>query len=162
MWEDFAWDIAMRMRKSETFSAITEDLMVDITKVNEILHQPSTKRTRYTKGSDSAYAPKGKGYQQKWSRPGKGRRYRTTSPSTAQTTWSQWPTSSSQRQPQPTAWTWPQVPPTWSTATPPTPTPITPTPTVPFNPAPIMQPRPTWTPKGNEKGGKGKGKGGKK
>ena len=41
LWEDFAWDIAMRMRSTETFTAITEDLMVDIAKVNEILQQPA-------------------------------------------------------------------------------------------------------------------------
>ena len=47
LWEDFAWDIAMRMRSTETLSAITEDLMVDIAKVNEILQQPLTKKTMH-------------------------------------------------------------------------------------------------------------------
>ena len=51
----------MRMRSTETFTAITEDLMVDIAKVNEILQQPMTKKTRYTKGSDPTYNNKGKG-----------------------------------------------------------------------------------------------------
>ena len=163
LWEDFAWDIAMRMRSAETFTAITEDLMVDIAKVNEILQQPMTKKTRYTKGSDSTYNNKGKGYQ-KWSPPGKGRRYRTSSPSATSTTWTQWPPASTAWQPQPSTWTWPPTPPAWTAphqTTQPSPTPI---PTIPFNPAPMAQPRPTWSPKGNEKGGKkGKfGKGGKK
>ena len=160
LWEDFAWDIAMRMRSTETFTAITEDLMVDIAKVNEILQQPMTKKTRYTKGSDYPYNNKGKGYQ-KWSPPGKGRRYRTSSPSTASTTWTQWPSASTSWQPQQSTWTWPPTPPAWTTPTHVTPTAPTPTPTIPFNPAPMAQPRPTWSPKGNEKGGKSKGKKGK-
>ena len=149
---------AMRMRSTETFSAITEDLMVDVAKVNEILQQPLTKKTRYTKGTDRTTTSKGN--QQKWSPPGKGRRYRTSSPSTAQTTWTQWPSPPASWQPQPSTWTWPPTPPTWSTPAHTTPTQPTPTPMVPFNPAPMAQPRPTWS-QGAEKGGKGKGKKGK-
>ena len=166
LWEDFAWDIAMRMRSTETFTAITEDLMVDIAKVNEILQQPMTKKTRYTKGSDPTYNNKGKGYQ-KWSPPGKGRRYRTSSPSATSTTWTQWPPSSTAWQPQPSTWTWPPTSPTWTAPHHTTQPSTTPIPAIPFNPAPMAQPRPTWSTKGNEKGGKkgkkGKfGKGGKK
>ena len=166
LWEDFAWDIAMRMRSNETFHTITEDLMVDITKVNDILHQPLTKKQRVTKGADQTHIGKGRGYATKWSPPGKGRRFRTTS--TTASSWQQWPT-------QPPQWTitstnpWPTPPASWTTPSPtqisPTPaptwTPSTPTPTVPFNPTPIHQTRPPWQQKGGDKGPKGKGKKGK-
>ncbi|OLP93918.1 hypothetical protein AK812_SmicGene24117 [Symbiodinium microadriaticum] len=36
----------IRKTSQRTFTAITEDLMVDVAKVNEILHQPLTKKTR--------------------------------------------------------------------------------------------------------------------
>ena len=68
----------MRMRASETFQVITEDLMTDITRVTDTMQQPLTKRPRTGKGSDSQYKGEGKGYQQRWSSPGQGRRYRSS------------------------------------------------------------------------------------
>ena len=39
LWESFAWDIAMRMRQTETFSTITDELMADLSTVNDALMQ---------------------------------------------------------------------------------------------------------------------------
>ena len=143
----------MRMRASETFQVITEDLMADITRVTDTVQQPLMKRPRTGKGFDSQHKGKGKGYQQRWSPPGQGRRYRSS-------TWRPW-------QPSPLQWQ-AQQPMTWSTPTPttwqPTPTPTfppsMPAPTVPFNPAPAFTPQNTWNSKG-DKGSKGAGKKGK-
>ena len=68
----------MRMRASETFQVITEDLMADITRVTDTVQQPLMKRPRTGKGFDSQHKGKGKGYQQRWSPPGQGRRYRSS------------------------------------------------------------------------------------
>jgi len=173
LWEDFAWDIAMRMRSNETFHVITDELMVDITKVNEILHQPLTKKQRVTKGADQTHIGKGRGYTTKWSPPGKGRRYRTTA--TSSSSWQQWPTQTPPWHTQTPPWhtttpnPWPTPPTSWTTPPPmqisPAPaatwTPTAPAPTLPFNPTPIHQTRPPWQQKGGDKGLKGKGKKGK-
>ena len=39
LWESFAWDIAMRMRQTETFNTITDELMADLSTVNDALMQ---------------------------------------------------------------------------------------------------------------------------
>ena len=108
LWEDFSWDIAMRMRNKETFATVTEDLMADLTKTNEILQQPLTKKPRTGKGQGQQNT-RYKGYQPKWSPPGKGRRYRTADGSP----WQSWSSSSSPT----TLQTWTPTSPTWSPTT---------------------------------------------
>ena len=91
LWESFAWDIAMRMRQSETFSTITEELMADLSTVNDALMQSPKKKQRTTdindryqertkgnkaNGKGRGYKGRGKGYK------GWGQQYNT---------W-QWPT----------------------------------------------------------------------
>ena len=136
LWEDFSWDIAMRMRASETFQVITEDLMTDITRVTDTMHQ------------------------QRWSPPGQGHRYRSSTWTTPSTTWRPWQPSPPQWQvQQPTTWSTP-TPTTWQPTPTPTFPPSTPAPTVPFNPAPPVTLRNTWNSKG-DKGSKGACKKGK-
>ena len=109
LWEDVSWDIAMRMRNKETFATITEGLMADFAKTNEILQQPLTKKPRTGK-EYGQQNPRYKGYQPKWSPPGKGRRYRTANNSP----WQSWSSSSS-----PSTWqTW-ATSPTWPSNWPP-------------------------------------------
>ena len=68
LWDSFAWEIAMRMRSNETFAAITEDLMADLTKVHDILNQsPVKKRTKWN--DETAPKGKGRGGSQRWRRP---------------------------------------------------------------------------------------------
>ena len=163
-----SWDVAMRMRNKEAFATITEDLMADLTKTNEILQQPLTKKPRTGKGQGQQNT-RYKGYQPKWSPPGKGRRYRTADGSP----WQSWSSSSS--------------PSTWQTWTP-TSGPDTPaqlatgtsilgavhggnhsddTYSDSLNPTPTFTPTPPWQHKGKDKGNKWqqrerkKGKGGK-
>ena len=39
LWESFSWDIATRMRQTETFNTITDELMADLSTVNDALMQ---------------------------------------------------------------------------------------------------------------------------
>ena len=115
---------------------------------------------RHFKGAESYHKGKGKGYQQGWSPPGQGRRYRTSTWTTSSPTWRPWPQNPIQWQGQ-QQFTWPT---TTSTTWQATPTqsfpPSTPTPSAPFNPAPPLAPRNPWNSKG-DKGSKGAGKKGK-
>ena len=107
LWESFAWDIAMRMRQSKTFNTITEELMADLSTVNDALIQAPKKKQRTTDNNDRyqertkgnkangkgrGYKGRGKGYK------GWGQQYNT---------W-QWPT---QWQLPTTAHAFPPVPP---------------------------------------------------
>ena len=82
-WESFAWDIAMIMRQTETFSTITDELMADLSTVNDTLcnpprrsREPQTTTTatrtapRATKPTEKAVATKegarGKGWGQQY------------------------------------------------------------------------------------------------
>ena len=128
LWEDFSWDIAMRMRASETFQVI----MADIARVTDTMQQPLMKRPRTGKGSDSHYKGKGKGYQQRWSPPGQGRRYRSSTWTSSSSTWRPWQQS-------PPQWQVHQQP-TWPTSSPTTWQP-TPPPSFPADSDCALQPR---------------------
>ena len=92
LWESFAWDIAMRMRQTETFNTITDELMADLSTVNDafppIFPDPSTAPHRAAaqhqrqqqppstwqqQGQQTQFQqPKGKGKDQKGNK-GRGR-----------------------------------------------------------------------------------------
>ena len=67
LWETFSWDIAMRMRQNETFPIITEEIMQDLTTVNDALMQSPKKKQRNDQEQQ----------QQRWrtpkGHPGKGK-----------------------------------------------------------------------------------------
>ena len=65
LWETFAWDIAMRMRQNETFPVITEEIMQDLTTVNDALMQSPKKKQRNDQEQQRWRTPKGQ--------PGKGK-----------------------------------------------------------------------------------------
>ena len=65
LWETFAWDIAMRMRQNETFPVITEEIMQDLTTVNDALMQSPKKKQRDNQEPQRWRTPKGQ--------PGKGK-----------------------------------------------------------------------------------------
>ena len=69
--ESFAWDIAMRMRQTETFNTITDELMADLSTVNDALMQSSRKKQRTTDNHDR-YQERIKGTRAN----GKGRGYK--------------------------------------------------------------------------------------
>ena len=52
LWESFAWDIAVRMRQTETFNTITDELMADLSTVNDALMQSPRKKQRTTDNHD--------------------------------------------------------------------------------------------------------------
>ena len=76
--ESFAWDIAMRMRQTETFNTITDELMADLSTVNDALMQSPRKKQRTTDNHDryqecpkgTKANGKGRGYK------GRGRGYK--------------------------------------------------------------------------------------
>ena len=78
LWESFAWDIAMRMRQTETFSTIIDELMADLSTVNDALMQSPRKKQRTTDNHDryqerlkgNRANGKGRGYK------GKGKAYK--------------------------------------------------------------------------------------
>ena len=71
LWESFAWDIAMRMRQTETFNTITDELMADLSTVNDALMQSPRKKQRTTDNHDR-YQERPKGTKAN----GKGRGYK--------------------------------------------------------------------------------------
>ena len=72
LWESFAWDIAIRMRQTETFSTITTDeLMADLSTVNDALVLSLKKKQRNTDNQDR-YQDRYKGNKAN----GKGRGYK--------------------------------------------------------------------------------------
>ena len=71
LWETFSWDIAMRMRQNETFPIITEEIMQDLTTVNDALMQSPKKKQRNNDQDQQQQQ------QQRWrtprGQPGKGK-----------------------------------------------------------------------------------------
>ena len=65
LWEAFAWDIAMRMRQNETFPVVAEEIMQDLTTVNDALMQSPKKKQRNDQELQRWRTPKGQ--------PGKGK-----------------------------------------------------------------------------------------
>ena len=144
LWEDFLWGIATCVRNKETFATITEELMADLTKTNEILQQPLTKKPRTAKGYGQPNAGRSKDTSPSGRHRAKGDGIapRTTRPAN--------------RGAALPLRTWTPTTPTWPT----------PTPTLPLNLIPSFAPHHLGKTKdkgnkGNGKKGKG-GKGGKK
>ena len=65
LWESFSWDIAMRMRQTETFNTITEELMADLSTVNDALMQSPKKKPRTGREDNKRYTARVKATQEK-------------------------------------------------------------------------------------------------